>query len=78
MFQSGTTLNIPMAFGNAGSQQLWIENVLLVILAIVVLHNIAKALGEGDPFEDRELDQYLVHRRANDMHTDDYEVEVLL
>jgi len=40
-----------------------LSNTLPVIVAIVVLHNIAVTLGEDQPDDDEELQQYIAEKR---------------
>lgn len=50
--------------------RLKLENVLPVIVATVVLHNIAVMVGDDDPPDDQQLDAFLVDKRRRGMQVD--------
>ena len=52
------------------------ENVLSVIVAVVVLHNIATVMQDDQPPDDQELDSYLADKRRRGMQVDYDPVEV--
>jgi len=56
--------------------RLKIENVLPVIVAVVVLHNIAVIMQDDEPPDDEQLDSYLAHKRRSGMQVDYDPVEV--
>jgi len=53
--------------------RLHIDNTLVVIVATVVLHNIAVTVGDDEPGDDEDLAQYMAQRRH--MFADDYCVQ---
>lgn len=56
--------------------RLKVENVLPVIVAAVILHNIAVILKDDDPPDDKQLDSFLAEKRRRGMRVDYDPVEV--
>jgi hypothetical protein len=57
--------------------RLHLKNTLPVIVATVVLHNIAVTLGEEEPPEDQELHKYIASKRSRGFQVDYDPVEVV-
>ena len=56
--------------------RLKLDNVLPVIVATVVLHNIAVVMKDDEPPDDQQLDSFLAHKRSRGMQVDYDPVEV--
>jgi len=52
--------------------RLRIDNILPVVVATVVLHNIAVTVGDDEPTDDEQLTQYMANRRQ-ELLMDDYD-----
>ena len=55
--------------------RLHVDNTLPVIVAAVVLHNIALTVGDDEPGDDQQLAEYMATRRQELLADDDYDEE---